>query len=106
RPRGIYSAGIEEPNALVTLRTGARHEPNVPATKAELYGGMEAFSQNRWPSLKYDMLSFVDRFSKVFAAGFYYKTFMGPTQGAWMVYEKFIRKAAGMGDPTTLPDAD
>ena len=106
RPRGIYSAGIEEPNALVTLRTGARHEPNVPATKAELYDGMEAFSQNRWPSLKYDMLSFVDLFSKGFAAGFYYKTFMGPTRGSWMFYEKFIRKAAGMGDPTTEPDVD
>jgi sarcosine oxidase subunit alpha len=106
RPRGIYTAGIEEPNALVTLRSGARHEPNVAATKAELYDGLEAVSQNRWPSLKHDMLSVVGLFSKIFAAGFYYKTFMGPTRGAWMVYEHFIRKAAGMGDPTTVPDAD
>ncbi len=106
RPRGIFSAGIEEPNALVTMRSGARHEPNLPATKIELYDGLEAFSQNRWPSLKHDAMSFVDLFSKAFAAGFYYKTFIGPTQGSWMLYEKFIRKAAGMGDPTTQPDPD
>ncbi|MGB4827337.1 MAG: 2Fe-2S iron-sulfur cluster-binding protein, partial [Paracoccaceae bacterium] len=106
RPRGIYSAGVEEPNALVTMRTGARHEPNVPATKVELYEGLEAFSQNSWPSPKYDVMSFVNRFPKLFAAGFYYKTFVGPTRGSWMFYEKFIRKAAGMGKPTTEADPD
>ncbi len=106
RPRGIYSAGVEEPNALVTMRTGARHEPNVPATKVELYEGLEAFSQNSWPSPKYDVMSFVNRFPKLFAAGFYYKTFVGPTRGSWMFYEKFIRRAAGMGKPTTEADPD
>ncbi len=106
RPRGIYSAGIEEPNALVTLRSGGRHEPNVPATMIELFDGLEAHSQNRWPSLRHDVMSAVGHFPKVFAAGFYYKTFMGPTRRAWMFYEHFIRKAAGMGDPTTAPDPD
>jgi sarcosine oxidase subunit alpha len=106
RPRGIYSAGIEEPNALVTLRGEGRHEPNVPATRVELFDGLEAQSQNRWPSLRHDVMSVVGHFPKAFAAGFYYKTFMGPTRRAWMVYEHFIRKAAGMGDPTSAPDPD
>jgi sarcosine oxidase subunit alpha len=106
RPRGIYSAGIEEPNALVTLRGGGRHEPNVPATKIELFDGLEAQSQNRWPSLRHDVMSVVGHFPKVLGAGFYYKTFMGPTRRAWMFYEHFIRKAAGMGDPTFAPDPD
>jgi len=106
RPRGIYSAGVEEPNALVTLRGEGRHEPNVPATRVELFDGLEAQSQNRWPSLRHDVMSVVGRFPKLFAAGFYYKTFMGPTRRAWMVYEHFIRKAAGMGEPTSAPDPD
>jgi len=46
RPRGILTAGSEEPNALVELRTGARREPNTLATTAELYDGLEANSQN------------------------------------------------------------
>ena len=106
RPRGIYSAGIEEPNALVTLRGGGRHEPNVPATRIELFDGLEAQSQNRWPSLRHDVMSVVGHFPKALGAGFYYKTFMGPTRRAWMFYEHFIRKAAGMGDPTFAPDPD
>ena len=52
RPRGILTAGSEEPNALVELRTGARREPNTKATTVELYDGLEAASQNRWPSLR------------------------------------------------------
>jgi len=106
RPRGIYSAGPEEPNALVSLRKGDRHEPNVTATTVELFDGLEAASQNRWPSLGFDLMRAIDRFSAIFAAGFYYKTFMGPTRGAWMFYEKFIRRAAGFGDPPQAPDPD
>jgi NADPH-dependent 2,4-dienoyl-CoA reductase/sulfur reductase-like enzyme len=78
RPRGILTAGSEEPNALVELRSGARREPNVKATTAELYAGLEAQSQNRWPSLNFDLLSVNSLFSPFFAAGFYYKTFMWP----------------------------
>jgi len=106
RPRGIYTAGLEEPNALVSLRKGDRHEPNVTATTVELFDGLEARSQNRWPSLDFDLMGAIDRFSTIFAAGFYYKTFMGPTRGAWMFYEKFIRRATGFGDPPPAPDPD
>ena len=78
RPRGILSAGSEEPNALVELRTGARREPNTKATMAELFDGLTATSQNRWPSLAFDLMSVNSLFSPVFVAGFYYKTFMWP----------------------------
>ncbi|MCL4181994.1 MAG: sarcosine oxidase subunit alpha family protein [Burkholderiaceae bacterium] len=106
RPRGIFSAGVEEPNALVTLRRGERREPNVPATTVDLYDGLWAESQNRWPSLDFDVLRAVDRFSSVFSAGFYYKTFMGPTRKAWRFYEDLIRKTAGLGEAPTGPDPD
>src|SRR6476661_10386854 len=76
RPRGIVSAGSEEPNALVEMRTGARREPNTRATMVELYDDLDAVSQNRFPSLKFDLLSLNQLFGPVFGAGFYYKTFM------------------------------
>ena len=76
RPRGILTAGSEEPNALVELRTGARREPNTRATTIELYDGLDAASQNRWPSLKYDVLSVNQLASPIFGAGFFYRSFM------------------------------
>ncbi|MER9076672.1 2Fe-2S iron-sulfur cluster-binding protein [Mesorhizobium sp. M0904] len=106
RPRGIYSAGPEEPNALVTLGTGGRREPNLPATMVELADGLVAESQNRWPSLKFDAQGINGLFAPFLAAGFYYKTFMGPTRRAWMFYEHFIRKAAGLGRAGEEPDPD
>ena len=106
RPRGIVSAGVEEPNALITLRTGACTEPNVQATVAELWDGLAAVSQNRWPSLAFDALSINGLFARFMPAGFYYKTFMGPTRGSWMFYEPAIRKAAGLGKPTREADPD
>ena len=78
RPRGILTAGSEEPNALVELRAGARREPNTRATVAELYDGLVARSQNRWPSLAFDVLAVNQLFAPIFGAGFYYKTFMWP----------------------------
>ena len=78
RPRGILTAGSEEPNALVELRTGARREPNTKATTIELFDGLDATSQNRWPSLEFDVLSVNSLLSPFFVAGFYYKTFMWP----------------------------
>ncbi len=104
RARGIYSAGIEEPNALFALRAGDRVVPNVRGTGVELYEGLIAESQNRWPSLRFDLMSVVGWFPKLFAAGFYYKTFMGPTRKSWLVYEHFIRQAAGMGVAASGPD--
>src|SRR6516165_4033167 len=93
RPRGILSAGSEEPNALVELRTGPRREPNTRATTIELYEGLDAASQNRWPSLKLDMLAANQIFAPIFGAGFYYKTFMWPASFWEKVYEPTIRRA-------------
>src|SRR5258707_6012979 len=76
RPRGVLTAGSEEPNALVELRCGARREPNTRATTAELYDGLVATSQNRWPSLRADIGAINDWLSPFLVAGFYYKTFM------------------------------
>ncbi|MDX8535912.1 sarcosine oxidase subunit alpha family protein [Mesorhizobium sp. VK25A] len=106
RPRGIMSAGPEEPNALVTLGVADRREPNIPATTVELVDGLVSESQNRWPSLGFDIQSINSWFSPFLAAGFYYKTFMGPTRGSWMFYEHYIRKAAGLGRASDLPDPD
>lgn len=78
RPRGPLTAGSEEPNAIVALRSGAYQEPNTRATTAELFDGLEATSQNRWPSLAFDAMAINDRFSNFLTAGFYYKTFMWP----------------------------
>ncbi|HLI14003.1 MAG TPA: sarcosine oxidase subunit alpha family protein [Alphaproteobacteria bacterium] len=105
RPRGIYTAGSEEPNALVRLRREARAEPNTRATMIELFDGLAAESQNRWPSLGWDLWALNDRLSPLIPAGFYYKTFMGP-RGAWKVYEKYIRKAAGLGIAPRAADPD
>lgn len=104
RPRGVYSAGPEEPNALVELRTGGRHEPNTRATSIELFAGLEANSQNRWPNLLMDVMQINALASPILVAGFYYKTFMG--MPGWHFYEHFIRKAAGMGSGTRLEDPD
>ncbi|MFC3074462.1 sarcosine oxidase subunit alpha [Shinella pollutisoli] len=107
RPRGILSAGAEEPNALVDVaRDAARRQPNVRATVQEVFDGMKVESQNRWPSLSFDIGGINDFFSPFFAAGFYYKTFMWP-KAAWeKLYEPFIRRAAGLGVAPTEADPD
>jgi sarcosine oxidase subunit alpha len=106
RPRGILTAGSEEPSALVELRTEARREPNTRATTAELYDGLVAASQNRWPSLKFDLLAVNQLFAPVVNAGFYYKTFMWPASFWEKVYEPAIRRAAGLGRAAPGPDPD
>ncbi|EXL09625.1 sarcosine oxidase subunit alpha [Aquamicrobium defluvii] len=107
RPRGILSAGAEEPNALVGIhRDASRKTPNVRATVQELYDGLTAVSQNRWPSLGFDVGAVNDLASPFFSAGFYYKTFMWP-KAAWKsLYEPFIRSAAGLGVAPDQPDPD
>jgi sarcosine oxidase subunit alpha len=106
RPRGILTAGSEEPNALVELRSGARREPNTRATTIELYDGLAAASQNCWPSLRLDLLAANQIFSPIFGAGFYYKTFMWPAAFWEKLYEPAIRRAAGLGRAAEAPDPD
>ena len=106
RPRGLLAAGCEEPNALVELRTGARREPNTRATVIELFGGLEARSQNRWPSLQWDFGAVNGLLAPLFGAGFYYKTFMWPAAFWERVYEPLIRRAAGLGRAATAADPD
>ncbi|NUS68075.1 MAG: sarcosine oxidase subunit alpha [Ensifer adhaerens] len=107
RPRGILSAGAEEPNALLDVsRDAARRQPNVRATVQEVFDGMKVESQNRWPSLAFDIGGLNDLMSPFFAAGFYYKTFMWPKAAWHAIYEPFIRRAAGLGVTPTEADPD
>jgi sarcosine oxidase, subunit alpha len=107
RPRGILSAGSEEPNALVTIDRGAgRITPNLRATQLELYQGMRARSQNRFPSLAWDFGAISNAFAPLLPAGFYYKTFMRPRAFWRHIYEPAIRAAAGLGRAPTAPDPD
>ncbi len=107
RPRGILSAGAEEPNALVGVhRDAARKTPNVRATVQEVYDGLAAVSQNRWPSLAFDVGAVNDLAAPFFSAGFYYKTFMWPRSAWARLYEPRIRSAAGLGVAPDKPDPD
>jgi sarcosine oxidase subunit alpha len=110
RPRGLLTAGIDEPNALVTVLDGDIREPNIPATMLEIYDGLTVVSQNRFPSLGFDVGAVNQFGGGVLSAGFYYKTFMGPVIGPlkgtrfWMFCEYFIRRAAGLGRAGTAHD--
>ena len=106
RPRGIMTCGSEEPNAIVQIGNDpSLTEPNVRATEIELYEGLEASSQNCWPSVNFDIGGINNFFSPFIPAGFYYKTFMWPAS-FWEKYEYFIRKSAGLGKSPTKPDQD
>ncbi len=105
RPRGILTAGSEEPNALMEIGTGDQITPNVRATVQEIYRGLTAKSQNRFPSLDFDLLAVNDLMAPFFSAGFYYKTFMWPSAFWEKLYEPLIRRAAGLGAITGAPDA-
>ena len=113
RPRGVMSCGIEESGALVTIGSGSKTDPNVRATTQELYSGLIAKGQNAFPNVNFDIGGVNNYLGRFFAAGFYYKTFMGlpPFEwgkgtGIWMVFEKIIRKAAGMGSASKEADPD
>src|SRR5687768_2289242 len=105
RPRGIVSAGPEEPCALVRIGEGARAKPNLPAPLVELYEGLTAQSINCWPGVGVDLGAVINLFAGWLPAGFYYKTFMWPAS-MWMTYERFIRRAAGLGVTPDTPDPD
>jgi sarcosine oxidase subunit alpha len=106
RPRGIVASGAEEPNALVNLGTGGRFEPNQRATTTELFPGLNATSQNHWPSLEFDIGAINSRLSRFLPAGFYYKMFMHPRSFWKHVYEPFIRQSAGLGRAPEAKDED
>ncbi|MEM1385049.1 MAG: 2Fe-2S iron-sulfur cluster-binding protein [Pseudomonadota bacterium] len=109
RPRGIMTAGPEEPGAIVTTGEGAHRTPNEKVTEVELHRGLIASGQNAWPSVRFDLGQINDLMSRFFAAGFYYKTFMGlrgKGTWEWMQFEKLIRRAAGMGVASREPDPD
>ena len=97
RPRGVLTAGSEEPNALITVGCDGATDPNVRATVQEIYDGLEVHSQNAWPSLDFDAMAVNDLAAPFLGAGFYYKTFMWPRAFWEKVYEPIIRRAAGLG---------
>jgi len=106
RPRGIMTCGSEEPNGIVQVGNDpSMTEPNTRATEIELYEGLEATSQNCWPSVNFDIGAINNFFSSFIPAAFYYKTFMWPAS-FWEKYEYFIRKSAGLGKSPTKPDKD
>lgn len=105
RPRGILTAGIEEPAALAQIESGAHTIPNAKMPEVELYADLRAEAVNAWPAAWQRWLSINRNFSALFPAGFYYKTFMWPAK-AWMLYEKIIRKAGGLGAAPTALDND
>lgn len=107
RPRGIVAAGAEEPNAVLQIgSTEAAQIPNVRATQQALYAGLVANSTNGWPSVNTDLMGILGKVGGgMMPPGFYYKTFMYP-QNLWMTYEKYIRKAAGLGRSPTEVDPD
>ena len=104
RPRGLVGAGIEEPNALFTTGKNGNEQPNSIGPALELQDGLQAKSQNAWPSPRFDVMGINKFAAPLFGAGFYYKTFMGPRQKSWMFYEPFVRRAAGLGKTGTQAD--
>ncbi len=106
RPRGIVASGPEEPNALVGLNEGARHEPNQRITTTRLYEGLKATSQNHLGSLMFDFGAITGFFSRFIPAGFYYKTFIWPRMAWKHFFEPLIRKSAGLGRAPKIKDAD
>ncbi|MGQ0383711.1 MAG: 2Fe-2S iron-sulfur cluster-binding protein [Gammaproteobacteria bacterium] len=101
RPRGLLSAGPEEPNALVTLGRGATVEPSARATVIPVRDGLEVHAQNAWPSVRFDVRRIFDLTAPLWPAGFYNKTFTSPS---WHCYEPLIRRAAGLAKAPRLPD--
>jgi sarcosine oxidase subunit alpha len=106
RPRGIVAAGAEEPNALINMGRGDKFEPNQRATTTELFDGLEAESQNHWPSLEHDVGAVTGLFSRMLPAGFYYKTFIHPRPAWKHIFEPFIRQSAGLGRAPKEGDGD
>ncbi len=105
RPRGVLTAGSEEPNAMIEVIGAANQTPNVRATMQEVFEGLTTRSQNRMGSLRFDLLAVNDLLAPFFSAGFYYKTFMWPRAFWERLYEPAIRRAAGLGSLSGRHDA-
>ena len=105
RPRGIVGSGPEEPNAILQVGRGALTTPNLQATEVELSEELQVGSVNCWPSVDRDIGAVNGLLSRFLPPGFYYKTFMWPRR-MWKTYERFIRKAAGLGVSPKEPDPD
>ena len=103
RPRGVFSGGPEEPNALLDVGRGAERTPDTRATDIEAAEGLVCRPGNVWPSLGFDVAAINARFSALLPAGFYYKTFMWPH---WRLFEPTIRAMAGLGVAADAPDPD
>jgi sarcosine oxidase, subunit alpha len=103
RPRGVWSCGVEEPNAIVDIGAGARRTPNARATLVPLAEGLSARSVNCWPSVRFDAGALTGAFGALLPAGFYYKTFKWPS---WRWFEPAIRRMAGLGVAPDRPDPD
>ncbi|MBM3525751.1 MAG: FAD-binding protein, partial [Alphaproteobacteria bacterium] len=103
RRRGVFAAGADEPNAIVTIGEGARATPNLKATQVPLYDGLVARSVNAWPSAEFDIAAIIGTLGRFLPAGFYYKTFMKPH---WLLFEPAIRRAAGLGAAPRERDPD
>jgi sarcosine oxidase subunit alpha len=100
RPRGVFSAGMEEPSALVQLGD----EPNRRATDIALHDGLVANSQHAWPSLRVDLGAAIGWFAPLFPAGFYYKMFFRSPALWRRVWEPLLRRMAGLGRAPREPD--
>jgi sarcosine oxidase subunit alpha len=96
RPRGVFTIGPEEPNALVTLGRGALLEPSARATMIPVREGLEVRAQNAWPSVRFDLARTLDRTAGLWHAAFYHKTFKWPS---WDFWERWIRRSAGIAKP-------
>ena len=103
RPRGLLAAGLEEPNAIVTVGRDATAETNLKATEVELCDGLVARSVNTWPSARFDLGALLSMLGSLLGPGFYYKTFMWP---GWAVYEPLVRRLAGLGRASSAEDPD
>jgi sarcosine oxidase subunit alpha len=103
RRRGLFAAGVEEPNAIVTVGSGTQATPNLKATQVALVEGLIGRSVNCWPSAAFDIGAAIGLVGRFLPAGFYYKTFMRPD---WHMFEPAIRRAAGLGHAPRDADPD
>ncbi len=92
RPRGLLCCSGNCPNCLVTVGD----EPNVRSCARQLEPGLKVESQNAWPSLRFDLLSILDRMHWLMPVGFYYKAMHRP-KALWLLARQLIRRVGGLG---------